>query len=267
MSPQDPPASPEPPRQGPPAAHPARRRRRKRPSLADALAARLGPGEGLEDPSALLPPDQRHQPKPRPRRDAPTGQIPKLTPEVERRICDAIAATSCSFEDACHLAGIHPGTGRQWLQRGTTDPGDKKHRPPHPRYVAFVDAIAQARARDKASRVARMTQAAIGGYEVSRETITRPDGTKIERVRKQPPDWRADESILERRYPAEFGRRVILDHEGAQPAVDWAGMVQDAWAMIRAEQARRVGAGSTSAGALPPAAAANDSRRNGDTPP
>ena len=248
MAAQPPPPSSPPPGNPPPGPRRKPQKARKRRPKAKARPS---------------PPPPPKAPKPRPpgypRHDQPTGRPPELTPELQKRICDVIAASSLSFDDACHLAGIAPSTGRMWLQRGE---GEHKNRRPEPRYVAFVEAVAQARARDKGTRVARMSQAALGGFEVARETITRPDGTKIERVRRQPPDWRADESILERRYPDEFGRRMKIEHEGGAAVVDWAGMVEEAWARIRSAAAKRVGAGKT-----PEALTQGSESTNGGGPP
>jgi hypothetical protein len=159
-----------------------------------------------------------------PARDKPTGQQPKLKAEVQQKICQAVAI-GVPFNRACWLAGIDDDTGREWLARGQ---GRDKDRPQEPRYAAFAGAVEKARAQDIAARVARVTQAGRGGAVVQRRTVTRRDGSRIVEERFSEPQWTADMTMLERRYPEDFGRRVALEHGGGVGVIDFAAIVTEA---------------------------------------
>jgi hypothetical protein len=187
-----------------------------------------------------------------PSRDKPIGRQPKLTAEVRQKICQAVAI-GVPFNRACWLAGIDDDTGREWLARGQ---GRDKDRPREPRYAAFAGAIEKARARDIAARVARVTQAGRGGAVVQRRTVTRPDGSSIVEERFSEPQWTADMTMLERRYPEEFGRRVALEHGGGVGVIDFAAVVTEARrrADARLAAAKAMVASTTTVPPLPPPA-------------
>jgi hypothetical protein len=184
-----------------------------------------------------------------PARDKATGQQPKLTAEVQAKICQAVAI-GVPFNRACWLAGIDDDTGREWLARGQ---GRDKDRPQEPRYAAFAGAVEKARAQDIAERVARVTRAGRGGAVVQRRTVTRPDGSSVVEERYQEPQWTADMTMLERRYPEEFGRRVALEHGGEVGVMDFAAVLREARRRADAKrQAQLVDASSTAAPPPPP---------------
>ncbi len=187
-----------------------------------------------------------------PARDKPTGQQPKLTAEVQAKICEAVAI-GVPFNRACWLVGIDDDTGREWLARGQ---GRDKDRPQEPRYAAFAGAVEKARAQDIAARVARVTRAGRGGAVVQRRTVTRPDGSSIIEERFAEPQWTADMTMLERRYPEEFGRRVALEHGGGVGVIDFAAIVTEARrrADARLAAAKAVVASTTAVPPLPPPA-------------
>ncbi len=131
--------------------------------------------------------------------------------------------------------------------------GRDKDRPQEPRYAAFAGAVEKARAQDIAARVARVTRAGRGGAVVQRRTVTQPDGSSIVEERFSEPQWTADMTMLERRYPEEFARRVALEHGGGVGVIDFAAIVTEARRRADARrQARLLGPSSTPAPPPPP---------------
>jgi hypothetical protein len=152
---------------------------------------------------------------------ARTGQRTKLTREVQEKIVSALSAGNY-FEVACEYAGIHRGTGLQWLQRGR---GEHPTRPQAKIYVDFVDAIEKAQAEDETYTLARIKKAGQGGELIAEEIIEEPseiithlDGSTTERTGKRRtkrtytrPEWTADAWRLERKFFHRWGRKERID--------------------------------------------------------
>lgn len=140
------------------------------------------------------------KPTPEPVDDDPTtagrpyGRGTKLTKDVIQTIARAMLAGSF-FRDACRHAGIHEATAYRWLARADEPepepldgerPVDYQSRMERWRLACeFRDATEKAEADAKIGALARIQKA---GRE----------GT-----------WQADAWYLERRYPAEYGRRSV----------------------------------------------------------
>jgi hypothetical protein len=92
-----------------------------------------------------------------------TGRTPKLTPEVQKLIVDAVAAAS-PRKFAAERAGISTSTLRSWLARG------RKER--RGEYLAFLAAIKKAEAEAIITRIARIAKAGQGGQVVEKTTKT-----------------------------------------------------------------------------------------------
>ena len=101
------------------------------------------------------------------------GRPTKLTQEVERAICDALKA-GATLRIAAEFAGIGERTLATWLAS------------PAPRFQQFQQAVKQATARGDVGALAVIQKAA-------------KDGT-----------WQAAAWLLERRHPAEYGRRQVV---------------------------------------------------------
>jgi len=122
----------------------------------------------------------------------------KLTPTVQQRICDAVAAGNY-YQAACELAGIHYDTLREWVKRGEKETEG--------RYHEFSVALtrAQAEAEDE---VVKAWKAQI------------------------PEDWRACQMFLARRFPDRWGEvktvkaQVDLESELERMAKD-AGLTPE----------------------------------------
>lgn len=106
----------------------------------------------------------------------------KLTPDVQKRLVDAISAGSY-FEPACAYAGIAYSTFRTWMERGAQEDGGPYH--------DLAVAMAEAEGRAEVRLVGLLNKA-------------------------MPEDWRAIIAFLERRYPARWGRQDRVQAEVAQ---------------------------------------------------
>jgi hypothetical protein len=104
----------------------------------------------------------------------------KLTPEVEKKIIDAIR-TGNYYEAACAYAGINYTTFYRWMEKGEKAKSGK--------FCKFCKAVKQAEG-DAEARIV---------YQWASKT---------------PEDWRAAQAFLERRYPERWGKKDIVKHQG-----------------------------------------------------
>ncbi len=111
------------------------------------------------------------------------GRPSKLTPEVTKRLTEAIRAGNY-YEAACAYAGIHYSTFRKWMQKGETAKSGK--------FREFFEAVTRAEYEAEVRMVALWQK-------------------------HMPEDYRAIRDFLERRYPDRWGRRkldVDMKHSG-----------------------------------------------------
>lgn len=126
-----------------------------------------------------------------PKREGP-GQPTKLNPEVVRMLCDNITL-GMPYRQSCAAAGIGYSTYRNWMIRGEDEIERVSANPKatvrknEQKYVDFVEAIKEAEAKGMRNNLAMITKASKEGA------------------------WQASAWILERRYPAEFGRKDAID--------------------------------------------------------
>lgn len=102
------------------------------------------------------------------------GRPSKLTPEVTKRLTEAIRAGNY-YEAACAYAGIAYSTFREWMVRGEKAKSGK--------YREFMEAIKKAE-HEAEVRMVAMWQ------------------------KHMPENWQAIATFLERRYPDRWGRRM-----------------------------------------------------------
>ena len=111
----------------------------------------------------------------------------KLTPELQETICEIIGKGN-SITTACHAVGIADTTFYEWKQKGEHEP-DSLH-------GEFLCALNKAEADAKQELLQYVKDAA-------------------------PHSWQASMTILERRWPQEFGRRDRIEvHAKIGPAVE-----------------------------------------------
>lgn len=166
----------------------------------------------------------------RPKRDCTKGRPPKLTDAVEEAIVQRVAA-GMYFKYACGMSGISVKTAEQWKRRGEgTD-----ERSAAPRYVAFVAAVEKAQAQAIGSLVADIRSAGRGGQVISRRTTQKhgKNGEVIQTFTEetfQPGQWTTSMTLLERMYPEEYGRRVVVAGDPSQPLFgNWKEALDKAW--------------------------------------
>jgi hypothetical protein len=115
-----------------------------------------------------------------------TGRPTSLTPEVQKRICQALRAGNYR-ETACAAGGIHKDSFYTWLKRGAS--GEEEP------YASFVVAVEKAEAA--------------GEKKLLRE------------IRSGVDNWQSRAWILERRWPGRWSGRVrvtVSDHVDALTA-------------------------------------------------
>ena len=122
----------------------------------------------LSDDKALPPLIERGQVK--------TGRKTKLSPDLQKRLLDAIAAGNY-IHTACAAVGIGESTYFKWLERGRA--GESPYR-------EFMEALTRAEQQAIVSLVKIVRSHAIG-------------------------DWRAAAFLLERRQKKDWGRHETLD--------------------------------------------------------
>jgi hypothetical protein len=173
------------------------------------------------------------------------GPEPKLTPEIQKIIVDALSV-GCYLNESLMLASIDTRTFRRWMARGAAEVArrekaerdtvfDSKNSTPRKKitpqlkkkmeasakmaareamFVEFRRAVEQAIARAESSMLGIITRAAAGGAVIETTTMTRTkdDGTTETQVieKRARPEWTAAAWRLERRHPARWGRRLEL---------------------------------------------------------
>ena len=111
----------------------------------------------------------------------------KLTPELQGKICEILSKGN-SITTACQSVGISDTTFRRWKEQGDKEP-DSVH-------GEFVEAMQKAESDAKQALLAHVQDAA-------------------------PQHWQAAMTILERRWPNEFGRRDRMEvHAKIGPAIE-----------------------------------------------
>jgi hypothetical protein len=150
------------------------------------------------------------------------GKPSKLTPTLRQRMVDLLTAGQ-RFETACDLCGIAYSTHRSWMQRGEAE----AHRLAHPKaqakktetpYLEYLEALKKAVASAEVDNVTSIIEASRGGQEVQTQTTEKFDANGNLKERKvitqlAPPQWTAAAWFLERRLPAEYGKRDVLKIE------------------------------------------------------
>ena len=124
-------------------------------------------------------------------------RVCKLTPELEKRLLDAIRAGNY-VETAVAYVGISKETYYKWLRRGAK--GEAK-------FKAFADAVMQCQAESEARDVAIIGSAAVSQWQAAA--------------------WR-----LERKHPERWGRKDRVEMEARHSGditlkLEWA----DSWSM------------------------------------
>lgn len=190
------------------------------------------------------------------------GRLPKLTPELAKRFCEAIA-NGMSRTRAGDLVGIHRVTVARWMKLGRSGKGGKLATD----CANFVTQVVQSEARFIEKNLQSVRRAAAPRRVRTTKTYTRGDGSSSSEVtEKVEYDWAAARWLLECRDRESFGpdrheiaelkkdinelRKLLSEAIGkaAKSADDQAG-----GAVQPADRAGAVGGGSGDPAAVPPA--------------
>lgn len=144
--------------------------------------------------------------------DAPTrrgrGRPTKLTPAIQETICTAIRM-GLRYQEACTIAHITDVTYRRWKDVGEAAKTGK--------FRDFYLATKEAEAEGEQKLLSIVQEVAEKGTEEA-TVVTHRDAngvvtSTVTTQKRSPRDWRAAMTILERRYPERYGRKVLA-HEG-----------------------------------------------------
>ena len=141
----------------------------------------------------------------------------KLTPETSKVILGFIAQGSTE-KIACQAAGIDESTLTRWKQDGKAAKSGKFH--------IFYMALKRARAAAFQSNLNEIRRAATEKQVLKTIKVTHhPDGTKttVEEYKETPRQWQAAAWLLERKYPADFGRNRTQDTGEDNQPLPWTG--------------------------------------------
>ena len=108
------------------------------------------------------------------------GRPSKLTPEVQKRLCDAVSAGNY-YEAACEYAGVDYSTFRRWMEQGEAAKTGV--------FREFCDAVKKADADAEVRVVAQWRQ-------------------------HMPDNWQACRDFLARRYPARWSEKTHQEITG-----------------------------------------------------
>jgi hypothetical protein len=149
-----------------------------------------------------------------PRSRSTAGRPTTLTPEIQKEICDYMAAGNF-LDTSCYLTNQSVGTVKSWLKFGNREAkrrqrGLKPHEP-HEAFYQFSVAVKKASAEAEARNVMNINTISRGqpAREITRERIL-PDGTIERTVEKHsavPAQWTASAWFLERTKYGKFGRK------------------------------------------------------------
>jgi len=117
---------------------------------------------------------------------------------------------------AAAVAGVHRATLHRWMARGQEE-ADRvseggRPEPSERPYRDFCDRLTRARAAVAERSIGRLERAARGGFVTRRieRSYTNDDGQVVTEVEehREAPAWRVDAWLLEKSFPADFGRSV-----------------------------------------------------------
>ena len=155
--------------------------------------------------------------KPDPASGTPvTGRPTKLTPDVQKRLCDALRAGN-TRQAAAAYAGVHRSQFYRWLERGEKakrgkfrdfrDTATRAENAAEVRCVAVLQKAAQGWPVKKTTT--KTSKKIIGRDEAGNPVYATETSTTV--VEYTEYDWRAALEWLQRRYPKEWGLRVKIE--------------------------------------------------------
>lgn len=152
------------------------------------------------------------------------GRRTILTPELTERIASVVRAGNYLIT-ACQVAGISKQSFLNWLAKGEDEAKNGRGL-----FFDFLCAIKKAEAEAEAERVARITEAGIGGRLTKVKTRTYKDGSTEVEESFDVGQWLADMTALERRHPERWGRKdrsTLIVEETKQIIITTVEVVKD----------------------------------------
>jgi Bacteriophage Sf6, terminase small subunit-like len=148
----------------------------------------------------------------------------KLNKETQERICQGIEL-GMTLDHAARFGMVDYSTMRRWIEKGEGEKPSKKHR-------EFCEAYKRAQGKVEARCLAHIAQAAKGVFVDKVTTRTDSDTgeqvTESTKVCVQAPNWTAAAWVLERRWPAHYGRAPMVQQnisaQGEEVSVNVQGM-------------------------------------------
>ncbi|MGA7618079.1 hypothetical protein [Candidatus Binatus sp.] len=129
------------------------------------------------------------------------GQPTKLTPEISKRICDAIKA-GATIEVAAQAVRLSKRVLYLWKALGEQQTSGK--------YFQFLQDIKTAAAEEEIAGVAEIYAASRPGL-IERVSVTTKEGVTTTREKFSRGDWTARAWIMERRHRRRWGRDWTVD--------------------------------------------------------
>lgn len=123
----------------------------------------------------------------------------KLTPEISKRICEAIRIGATRLF-AAEYADIDESTFYRWIERGNNEESGPFHE--------FCKALKRAEAEGVVTCLSRIQSAAVGKIK---------ENGKLSDYKGQ---WQAAAWILERRHPKEYGKQIVFDDDASKRLAD-----------------------------------------------
>lgn len=148
-------------------------------NVATAAATQRGNGDAPTEPAPRVVPASIPE---APAQYTGRGRPSKFTRDRVQRILDALAQGN-HRRHAATAGGVCESVFMEWMARGReAAPGDEA-------YADFAESVEEAEAAFAATQMRHVTKAA-------------------------PKDWKAAAFLLERRFPADFGKAVAVKHSG-----------------------------------------------------
>ena len=134
------------------------------------------------------------------------GRRPRLTRSLAKSIAHHVR-NGLPNKDAARLAGIGESTFYRWIERGEEGNDDI--------YLEFIELLKESLVSFKRANIDLIQRAADTPTTTTTRHIKTVGGVKTEEVKteERPPLWTPAAWLLERRFPAEFGR-TVLEHAG-----------------------------------------------------
>lgn len=161
------------------------------------------------------------------RKFAHAGRTPSLTPLTQHIILKAIKL-GLSIERSANLAGVSLPTLFRWKKCATDGDLDDDLSPEEIErkklYKDFVENLKRAAIHGELEKLRLVNEAAKGGLpireikkvvKVNRKTGEETIVSKEVKTKSTLPSWQAAMTLLERRYPERWSRKVQIDEEDA----------------------------------------------------